>query len=116
MPPTPSAIAKMVDQESFYAEVGKRISKVRLQRRLTQEALADAVALTRTSITNIERGRQKLPLYTLAVIAATLDVDFSALLPPTKPVERNDFEQSLGDRPAAEREFIKSAMQSVASK
>ncbi len=103
----------MVDQESFYAEVGKRISKIRLQRRLTQEALAESVKLTRTSITNIERGRQKLPLYTLALIAESLEVEYSELLPLTKAAVPSDIEQALGDRSPAERDFIKSAMQAV---
>jgi transcriptional regulator with XRE-family HTH domain len=106
----------MVDQENFYAEVGKRISRIRLDRNITQESLAAAVHLTRTSITNIERGRQKLPLYTLALIAELLDVEYSVLLPQTKPAVPSDIEQAIGDRTAAERDFIKTAMQSVKSK
>jgi transcriptional regulator with XRE-family HTH domain len=103
----------MIDQKSFYEEVGKRILKIRLQRRLTQESLAESVKLTRTSITNIERGRQKLPLYTLALIAESLSVQCSDLLPKMKEAELGDIEQAIGDRSAAEKAFIKSAMQAV---
>jgi transcriptional regulator with XRE-family HTH domain len=106
----------MVDQKSFYEEVGKRISKIRLQRQLTQEALAVSVKLTRTSITNVERGRQKLPLYTLALIAESLRVECSELLPKTKEADPINIELSIADRSPSERAFIESAIQAVNSR
>lgn len=40
-----------------------------------------AVGLSRTSITNIERGRQKVLLHTLSEIAVVLDVAIHDLIP-----------------------------------
>jgi transcriptional regulator with XRE-family HTH domain len=49
---------------------------------MSQEAFAKAVGLSRTSITNIERGRQPISLHTLYFMADILGVEASDLLPP----------------------------------
>ena len=66
---------------NFYLAVGRRVRKARRARSLTQEVLASLVSLTRTSITNIEKGRQKILLHTLADLAKALQVEYVALLP-----------------------------------
>jgi len=65
----------------FYVEVGERIRSARQEGGLTQDALAEAVNLTRTSIGNIESGRQRPLLHTVAAIARALKRDVVALLP-----------------------------------
>lgn len=67
MPNTPD------NSSAFYEEVGQRIYKYRDERGMTQEELASHVSLARTSITNIEKGRQKLLIHTLVDIANALD-------------------------------------------
>lgn len=47
----------------------------------SQEDLALALGLSRTSITNIERGRQPIQLHTLYKIADVLGVEPTVLLP-----------------------------------
>jgi transcriptional regulator with XRE-family HTH domain len=69
------------DQALFYAEVGRRVRQARERVGLTQEDLAARVSLSRTSVTNIEKGRQKLLLHTLYGLAAALQVSPVALLP-----------------------------------
>ncbi len=64
---------------AMYREVGARIRKARAGRK--QQQLAIAVGLTRTSITNIEQGRQKILLHTFLAIAAALGVPPAQLLP-----------------------------------
>ncbi len=71
----------IVSSKELYIEVGRRIRMARETRNLTQERLAEFISLTRTSITNIERGNQKLLLHTLYDIASTLDVEPYSLLP-----------------------------------
>lgn len=68
-------------EDAFYTRVGERIRLARKERGLTQDALADIVHLTRSSITNIERGRQKLRLHTFAALAQALEQNPSLLLP-----------------------------------
>ena len=71
----------MQPNNTLYAEVGLLIKKVREDRGFTQNALASMVSLTRTSITNIEKGRQKILLHTLFDIAAALRVKPAELMP-----------------------------------
>jgi transcriptional regulator with XRE-family HTH domain len=65
----------------LYSFLGQRISELRQKSRLTQADLAAAVGLTRTSVTNIEKGRQRVPLHTFFDIAAALGTEASDLLP-----------------------------------
>ena len=53
---------------------------------MTQSKLGDLVGLSRTSITNIEKGRQHVALHQVFAIASALRVSPSALLPS----EEND--------------------------
>lgn len=68
-------------QAGFYKGVGERVRSARLDQKVTQEALAKLVGLTRTSLTNIEKGRQKILLHTFADLAAALRVPETELLP-----------------------------------
>lgn len=70
----------------LYWEVGTAIRKARVARGLSQPELADLVALRRTSIVNIEGGRQRLPLTTLYDIADALGVQATSLLPRNEDV------------------------------
>lgn len=60
---------------------------------MTQQDLATLVGLTRTSITNIEKGRQPIPIHTLAEIARHIKTDVPGLLPPTSLLK-----QKISDR------------------
>ena len=66
--------------DELYAAVGFRITRIRKARGLTQESVALAVGLTRTSIVNAEVGRQRLPLHTLLAVAQALGVGLVDLL------------------------------------
>src|SRR4051812_28522624 len=78
----------------FYEQLGKRIAAFRHEQRLSQSRLAAAVQLTRTSITNIEKGRQIVAAHTLVQLAQTLGTSVSDLLPsvdlsePARKVEQ----------------------------
>lgn len=72
------------DQRQFYQLLGARIRQLR-QSKLSQEQLAKAASLSRTSIVNIECGRQKLLLHNLFEIAKALNVAPSELLAPMEP-------------------------------
>jgi transcriptional regulator with XRE-family HTH domain len=84
------------------------------QFRLTQEALASQVALTRTSITNIERGRQKLLLHTLVDIAHALSVEPAELLPVRTGGSKESLDAKLKEYPTSQQEWIKTTIDSAA--
>lgn len=62
-PIEPDPPARPVDDNAVYAAFGTWIRTRRKHYRLTQADLASLIGLTRTSVTNIERGRQRVLLH-----------------------------------------------------
>lgn len=67
---------------AMYKEVGRLVRAHRIKQNLSQMDLARRVGHTRTSITNIEAGRQRLPLDLLFNFANVLGLEVRELLPP----------------------------------
>jgi transcriptional regulator with XRE-family HTH domain len=74
----PAADARL---SAIYQEIGNRISRARKKTKLSQHELAGRIGLQRTSVTNIEKGRQKIMVHTLVEIARHLNVSPEKLLP-----------------------------------
>jgi transcriptional regulator with XRE-family HTH domain len=92
--------SRFENNREFYAAVGRRIA-ARRNGRLTQEALATKTSLTRTSIINIEKGRQQILLHTLVDIANALQVSPIELIPETDSIEN-----MLRDKPQKALDWI----------
>lgn len=73
----------VLTDDEIYVAVGEKVRAARLARNLTQEQVADRIGLERSSVANIERGTQRLPIHVLYRIAAALDFPFIDLLPPS---------------------------------
>ncbi len=82
-------------QKALYIELGKKIKNARGTR--SQAELALASSLSRTSITNIEKGRQHLPLHTLYAIANALEIPITELLPAQNQFVENVFLDNIPD-------------------
>lgn len=67
-------------RDAFHEQLGRRIRSAR-DGKMTQEQLAERVGLSRTAITNIECGRQRLLVDQLIEIADALEVSAADLLP-----------------------------------
>jgi DNA-binding XRE family transcriptional regulator len=52
-----------MDSKELYIELGKKIKALRIENNVTQAELAIALNLQRTSVTNIEAGKQSAPLH-----------------------------------------------------
>ncbi|AND41439.1 helix-turn-helix domain-containing protein [Cytobacillus oceanisediminis] len=76
-------------EDIIYIEIGKLIKKTRLLRNLTQQELSESINITRASIANIERGSQKISLYTLYQVAESLDVSPKSLLPEVEVLTKS---------------------------
>lgn len=76
--------------------VGQRIKAERQAAGMSQADLARAIGMLRTSITNIETGRQNLPLLTLERIAQALDCAIGDLLPPEQWPSDEQFDGRRG--------------------
>lgn len=70
---------------ALYGEIGARIRKTRERTGLSQSFVATQIDVTRASISNVEAGRQRIPLDRLYQIAAVLQVPVASFLPGDKP-------------------------------
>lgn len=68
-------------ERTFYSTFGAMLAAARRKGGISQQTLAEELGLTRTSITNIEKGRQPLQLHSLYLIAGSLRVEVKDLLP-----------------------------------
>ncbi|OLT55275.1 transcriptional regulator [Corynebacterium sp. CNJ-954] len=70
-----------MDQDSQALRVfGTQIRRLRQQRGLSQEGLANAAGLHRTYIGSVERGERNISLVNILRLAGTLDVDAGDML------------------------------------
>lgn len=82
------------DGDPFHVAFGEAVRVERTRQNMTQDDLAKAVRLTRTSITNIEAGRQRPLLYQACEIAQALSVPMDALMKQClEAVRRDEIEQ-----------------------
>ena len=88
----------MVPDAELYALLGANVRKYREIARLTQDEVADRLSLSRTSVTNIEKGKQRIQIHTLYNIAKVLGVSVTDLLPPADEdsTRREQFDRILG--------------------
>lgn len=68
--------------EPFYAEIGRRIQKLRNNKHLSQEALGLLLdpPVTRASIANIEAGKQRILAHTLVQLAEALRAELTDII------------------------------------
>ena len=73
----------MIDQEikSLYYSIGLKIKEIRQKKGLNQEAFAQMLDLTRASIANIEKGRQRVTIHLLYDICKFTETNIIDILP-----------------------------------
>lgn len=76
--------------ENFYKELGTLIRKARIDADINQDVLAQQLGLTRASIVNIEKGRQRPLIHTILEIATILKVSFTSLIPGTSVTDMQE--------------------------
>lgn len=74
-------MGKAISHKHILENFGKRVQKVRQEKGVTQEKLAEMLSMHRTYIGLIERGERNPTVRTLYKIAKALKVKASYLLP-----------------------------------
>lgn len=79
-----------------YNDVGLRIKKIRLEKRMTQDTLAELVNLSTPHVSHIETGNTKVSLPTLIRIANVLECSMDELLCDNLIRAHYQFEHEIG--------------------
>jgi transcriptional regulator with XRE-family HTH domain len=78
-------VMQTAEVDRLYTEFGKSLRRHRQARSLTQEQLGAQIGLSRTSIVNIEGGRQHVLLHQIMALARALGLSARDLLPSQSP-------------------------------
>jgi transcriptional regulator with XRE-family HTH domain len=76
-----SNINELLNRELLSREFGILLAGERRRKHFSQAQFAARVGLSRTSVTNIERGRQAIQLHHLYTFASALQIEVTKLLP-----------------------------------
>jgi transcriptional regulator with XRE-family HTH domain len=102
--------AIVTDEERFYLELGETFRRLRITQNLTQEDVARALGLSRTSVTNIEKGNQKILAFTLFAAADVFKVEPSELLHAQRAITQD---MVADDVPHKAKTWIESVLTGV---
>jgi transcriptional regulator with XRE-family HTH domain len=72
----------MSNQQSHLRHIGQMVRQLREARGMSQQDLADAAALRRATVTDIENGKANFEINTLVRIAAALNCAIDIILTP----------------------------------
>jgi transcriptional regulator with XRE-family HTH domain len=104
----------MKDRDRYYRQLGSKIRETREAEGLTQAQLAESVGLSRTSVTNIESGRQRLLIDQFESICTALGKRSIDLLPATheKQLKQRAVRDELRSLPSVQ-EFVTAVRRGV---
>lgn len=77
-----------IEKNLLYQLIGSKLRKRRENLGKTQESLSQDLRISRTSVTNIESGLQKLPLDLLYEICGILDIEVTEIIPSTQELKK----------------------------
>jgi len=86
------------DEPYFYIRLGHLIKIARVKAKKSQDTLAKHLGLSRVSIVNIEKGRQKMLIHDLVLTAQFLDVSLTDLVPLNFDSSENTLEINLKNK------------------
>jgi len=72
----------MADDDPLQRRVGARVRAARAAEGLSQEQVAQRVGMARSSIANLEAGRQDMSISRLALVAAAVNLNLADLIRP----------------------------------
>lgn len=78
--PPPHGMAISDDERAFFIALGQRIAEQRKARAITQVQLAEQLGISQQAMNSFEKGRRRVPVSLLPVIAQVLDTTLDALV------------------------------------
>lgn len=78
----------LIDQ--FYRIVGKNVKAARIEAGISQTILAQRIGFNRSSIANLEAGRQRIAVHLFFLIAEAIGANPATLFPDIRLLEMGD--------------------------
>lgn len=112
------------DDRAFFIALGARIAAQRKAQDITQVELAEQLGISQQAMNSFEKGRRRVPVSLLPVIASALDTTLDALIahdapPATAPKKRGPQKklrqqlEMIEALPVAKQRFIAQMIDSV---
>lgn len=79
-----------VNENILYKRIGSKLRQGREAFGITQDTVASAIGLTRTSVTNAESGVQRISLHTIYMWCGLLGLDIHDVLPTMSEIVSGD--------------------------
>lgn len=79
-PTSPHGMAISDDERAFFVALGQRIAARRKTQDITQAQLAEQLGISQQAMNSFEKGRRRVPVSLLPVIAQQLDTTLDALV------------------------------------
>jgi transcriptional regulator with XRE-family HTH domain len=98
------------EQRDFYRGLGAAIRRERLDHGWTQRDMANELSISRTSLANIELGRQQVLLHHVVEIAARLGVSIAELLPAREDGRHEAVGRALDALPAEQQDWVRETL------
>ena len=80
----------VIDDDRLFDAIGRRLRAIRKSNKHTQSTMADILGLERTSVTNIELGKQRPGLHVLYRCCEHFEIPIIDLLPPIVSVLKKE--------------------------
>jgi transcriptional regulator with XRE-family HTH domain len=94
------------DEEVFYKFLGSKIASERNRFGITQEKLASVLGLSRVSIVNLEKGKQKPSIYQLYLITKEFDISLDSFFSSYDSNQRMKSEETVLGREIDEKSLL----------
>ena len=77
------------DERAFFVELGQRIAELRKEQGITQMQLAEILGVSQQAMNSFEKGRRRVPVSALPLLAKALNVSIESLIDtPTKAASK----------------------------
>ena len=80
----------MIDKDRLYQAIGEKLKAVRNEHHQTQASMADILGLERTSVTNIELGKQRPGVHVLYRCCEYFEISIADFLPPIDTISKEE--------------------------
>ncbi len=106
---------QQMNLNEFYAYIGSNVRDKRTASGISQSMLAERIGFTRSSVANLEAGRQRIALHLFVKIERALDCEPGELLPPHEMPSvdadlLSELDQRLTGEPDTTQDFVRGAV------